>query len=135
MANEPETGTVAEPGMGMQIWRSVFRHDYPQTDLDRMSTMFTNFFLHLLPAKVHPNCLRLTYTWALGLISFFLMGILFVSGFLLMFFYIPSTDWAYHSMKDLQFLVSFGPLLRNMHRSSAHALVAVVFLHLCRVLH
>ncbi|HSC72351.1 MAG TPA: cytochrome b N-terminal domain-containing protein, partial [Candidatus Methylomirabilis sp.] len=114
-------------------WRSVFRHDYPQTDLDRMSTMVTNFFLHLLPAKVHPNSLRLTYTWALGMIAFLLMVLLFVTGFLLMFFYIPSTDWAYHNMKDLQFVVSFGPLLRNMHRWSAHGMVAVVFMHMCRV--
>lgn len=119
--------------MGMRVWRSVFRHDYPQTDLDRMSAMFTNFFLHLLPAKVHPNSFRLTYTWALGMIAFFLTVILFVTGFLLMFFYIPSTDWAYHNMKDLEFVVSFGPLLRNMHRWSAHGMVAIVFLHMARV--
>ena len=133
MADEPGTEVAVEQGMRERVRRSVFRHDYPQTDLDRMSTMCTNFFLHLLPAKVHPNCLRLTYTWALGMIAFFLMVILFVSGFLLMFFYIPSTDWAYHSMKDLQFVVSFGPLLRNIHRWSAHGMVAVVLLHMCRV--
>jgi hypothetical protein len=96
MADEQGTATAAEPGMGMKLWRSVFRHNYPETDLDRMSTMVTNFFLHLLPAKVHPNSLRLTYTWALGMIAFFLTAILLVTGFLLMFFYIPSTDWAYH---------------------------------------
>ncbi|HWT79235.1 MAG TPA: cytochrome b N-terminal domain-containing protein, partial [Candidatus Methylomirabilis sp.] len=118
---------------GTRIWRSVFRHDLPETDLDRMSTMVTNFFLHLLPAKVNRNCLRLTYTWALGMVALFLMGLLFVSGFLLMFFYIPSTGWAYQSMKDLQFAVSFGPLLRNMHRWAAHGMVALVFLHMCRV--
>lgn len=133
MGDERGAAGEAVQQVGMRIWRSVFRHDYPETDLDRMSSMFTNFFLHLLPAKVHPNSLRLTYTWALGMLAFFLMVILFVSGFLLMFFYIPSTDWAYHSMKDLQFVVSFGPLLRNMHRWSAHGMVAVVFLHMCRV--
>ena len=36
-------------------------------------------------------------------------------------------------MKDLQFAVTFGVILRNMHRWSAHAMVAVVFLHMCRV--
>ncbi len=133
MADKAETGAVAEPRMGIRVWRSIFRHDYPQTDLDRMSSMFTNFFLHLLPAKVNPNSLRLTYTWALGMIAFFLTVILFVTGFLLMFFYIPSTEWAYHNMKDLQFVVSFGPLLRNMHRWAAHGMVAVVFLHMVRV--
>ena len=132
MADERGTGTLAARITGTRIWRSVFRHDYPETDLDRMSSMFTNFFLHLLPAKVNPNTLRLAYTWALGMIAFFLTVILFVTGFLLMFFYIPSTDWAYHNMKDLQFVVSFGPLLRNMHRWAAHGMVAVVFLHMCR---
>ncbi|HJW87944.1 MAG TPA: cytochrome b N-terminal domain-containing protein, partial [Dehalococcoidia bacterium] len=87
----------------------------------------------LLPAKVHPNSLRLTYTWALGMVTFYLTAILFVTGFLLMFFYIPATDWAYHNMKDLQFAVSFGLLLRNMHRWAAHGMVALVFLHMCRV--
>ncbi len=133
MGDERSLAPEAVRQMGVQIWRSVFRHDYPETDLDRMSTMVTNFFLHLLPAKVHPNSLRLTYTWALGMIAFFLMVILFVTGLLLMFFYIPSTEWAYHNMKDLQFVVSFGPLLRNMHRWSAHGMVAVVFLHMGRV--
>jgi quinol-cytochrome oxidoreductase complex cytochrome b subunit len=116
-----------------RLWKSVFRHGYPVTDLDRMATMFTNFFLHLLPAKVHPNSLRLTYTWALGMVTLYLTAILFVTGFLLMFFYIPATDWAYHNMKDLQFAVSFGLLLRNMHRWAAHGMVALVFLHMCRV--
>ena len=36
-------------------------------------------------------------------------------------------------MKDLQSVVTFGVILRNMHRWSAHAMVFVVFLHLCRV--
>ena len=36
-------------------------------------------------------------------------------------------------MKDLQFVVMFGVVLRNMHRWSAHAMVLVVFLHMCRV--
>ncbi|MEK7220928.1 MAG: cytochrome b N-terminal domain-containing protein, partial [candidate division NC10 bacterium] len=116
-----------------RLWKSVFRHGYPVTDLDRMATMFTNFFLHLLPAKVHPNSLRLTYTWALGMVTLYLTAILFVTGFLLMFFYIPATEWAYHNMKDLQFAVSFGLLLRNMHRWAAHGMVALVFLHMCRV--
>ena len=36
-------------------------------------------------------------------------------------------------MKDLQFVVTFGVVLRNIHRWAAHAMVFVVFLHLCRV--
>jgi quinol-cytochrome oxidoreductase complex cytochrome b subunit len=36
-------------------------------------------------------------------------------------------------MLDLRSSVAFGVILRNMHRWAAHAMVAVVFLHMCRV--
>lgn len=116
-----------------RIWRSLFRHDLPTDDLGRMQTMFTNFFLHLVPAKVHRRSLRSGCTLGLGVISFFLFGILVVTGILLMFFYVPWTERAYRDMKDLEFAVSYGLILRNMHRWAAHAMVAVVFLHMCRV--
>jgi quinol-cytochrome oxidoreductase complex cytochrome b subunit len=115
------------------VWRSIFRNPLPSSDLGRASTSFTNFFLHLHPVKVHRNSLRATYTFGLGLISFFLFFILVVTGILLMFYYVPSTTQAYDRMLDLRGTVAFGIFLRNMHRWSAHAMVAVVFLHMCRV--
>jgi quinol-cytochrome oxidoreductase complex cytochrome b subunit len=36
-------------------------------------------------------------------------------------------------MLDLRGTVAFGIFLRNMHRWSAHGMVAMVFLHMCRV--
>jgi len=36
-------------------------------------------------------------------------------------------------MLDLRGTVAFGIFLRNMHRWSAHGMVAIVFLHMCRV--
>ncbi|MGO8797351.1 MAG: cytochrome b N-terminal domain-containing protein [Candidatus Sulfotelmatobacter sp.] len=115
------------------VWRSIFRNPLPSSDLQRASTSFTNFFLHLHPVKVHRNSLRATYTLGLGLISFFLFFILVVTGILLMFYYVPSTTQAYDRMLDLRGTVAFGIFLRNMHRWSAHGMVAVVFLHMCRV--
>lgn len=115
------------------IWRSIFRNPLPSSDLGRASTSFTNFFLHLHPVKVHRNSLKATYTWGLGLMSFFLFFILVVTGILLMFYYVPSTTQAYDRMLDLRGTVAFGIFLRNMHRWSAHGMVAVVFLHMCRV--
>src|ERR1017187_9134132 len=50
-----------------------------------------------------------------------------------MFYYVPSTASAYNTMKDLQFVVSAGLLLRNMHRWAAHLMVLFVMLHMCRV--
>jgi quinol-cytochrome oxidoreductase complex cytochrome b subunit len=50
-----------------------------------------------------------------------------------MFLYVPSVERAYWSIKDLEFAISFGWLLRRIHRISAHLMVAVVFLHMFRV--
>jgi quinol-cytochrome oxidoreductase complex cytochrome b subunit len=115
------------------LWTSIFRNPLPSTDLERSSTSFTNFFLHIHPVKVHRNTLRPVYTLGLGLMSLFLFLILIVTGVLLMFYYVPSTTQAYDRMLDLRGTVAFGIFLRNMHRWSAHGMVAVVFLHLCRV--
>jgi len=115
------------------VWSSIFRNPLPSTDLERSSTSFTNFFLHLHPVKVHKNTLRPIYTLGLGLMALFLFLILVVTGVLLMFYYVPSTTQAYDRMLDLRGTVAFGIFLRNMHRWSAHGMVAIVFLHMCRV--
>jgi quinol-cytochrome oxidoreductase complex cytochrome b subunit len=115
------------------VWSSVFRNPLPSTDLERASTSFTNFFLHIHPVKVNRHTLRPGYTLGLGLMSTFLFAILVVTGVLLMFYYVPSTTQAYDRMLDLRGTVAFGIFLRNMHRWAAHGMVAVVFLHMCRV--
>jgi len=115
------------------VWRSIFRNPLPTSDYGRSSTSFTNFFLHIHPVKVHRHSLKATYTWGLGLMATFLFLILVVTGILLMFYYVPSTTQAYDRMLDLRGTVAFGIFLRNMHRWSAHGMVAVVFLHMCRV--
>jgi quinol-cytochrome oxidoreductase complex cytochrome b subunit len=51
----------------------------------------------------------------------------------LMFYYVPSTTQAYQNMQDIQASVTFGSLLRNMHRWSAQGMVVAVFLHMGRV--
>jgi quinol-cytochrome oxidoreductase complex cytochrome b subunit len=115
------------------VWNSIFRNPLPSTDLERSSTSFTNFFLHIHPVKVNKNTLRPAYTLGLGLMATFLFVILVVTGVLLMFYYVPSTTQAYDRMLDLRGTVAFGIFLRNMHRWSAHGMVAIVFLHMCRV--
>lgn len=115
------------------VKESVFRDGGGTLEQERAAAIFGNFFLHLHPVRVHINSLRVGYTFGLGLISFYLFLILVLSGILLMFYYTPSTQLAYRSMKDLEFIVSFGVVLRNAHRWSAHAMVAFAFLHMCRV--
>jgi len=117
----------------LNVWSSIFRNPVPSNDLERSATTFTNFFLHIHPVKVHRNSLRPIYTMGLGLVSFFLFLILVLTGVALMFYYVPATSQAYDRMLDLRGSVAFGTILRNMHRWSAHGMVAVVFLHMCRV--
>ena len=95
--------------------------------------MFNNVFLHLHPVRIRRESLRITYTFCLGGLSFFLFLLLTITGVLLMFYYRPATSVAYQDMKDLDTLINFGLLLRNMHRYSAHGMVIVVFLHMLRV--
>jgi quinol-cytochrome oxidoreductase complex cytochrome b subunit len=115
------------------VKKSIFRNPLPSSDRGRAATSFSNLFLHIQPVRVTRKALKPSYTMGLGLISLFLFFILTGTGVLLMFYYVPSTTQAYDRMLDLRSSVAFGVILRNMHRWAAHAMVAVVFLHMCRV--
>ena len=107
---------------------------YPNTERNRSLAVTSNLFLHILPVKVRKQSLKVTYTFYLGSVALALFLILCGTGILLMFYYVPSIHHAYQDMQDLEFVVSSGLLfLRNLHRWSAHAMVLIVFLHLCRV--
>ena len=43
-----------------RVVRSIFRRGYPDNDLDRAAVMFSNFFLHVLPARTHVHSLKPT---------------------------------------------------------------------------
>lgn len=118
---------------GTRVGRSIFRVGVPESNLERSQAAISSFLLHLQPAKVNRRTLKFRSTLGLGLISLYLFFILVVTGVLLMFYYVPSTQSAYQNMKDLEFVVTAGQVLRNMHRWSAHLMVLCVGLHLCRV--
>jgi quinol-cytochrome oxidoreductase complex cytochrome b subunit len=115
------------------VWRSFFRHGWPDNPLDRSLVMTSNVFLHLHPVKVSRKSLKWSYSFGLGIISSILFGVLAFTGVLLMFYYIPSVERAYPSMKLIQLSVPLGQFTRNMHRWAAHAMVLVVILHMVRV--
>jgi quinol-cytochrome oxidoreductase complex cytochrome b subunit len=116
-----------------RVWRSFFRHGWPDNPLDRSLVMTTNIFFHLHSVKVSRKSLRTTYSFGLGIISVIVFVILSITGLLLMFYYVPSVERAYSYMLLLQTRVPFGQLLRNMHRWGAHLMVIVVVLHMARV--
>ncbi len=63
---------------------SFLRGGKPTSDKSRAALMFNNFFLHVQGVKTHINTLRPTYTFGLGIISFFLLIIVVISGVMLM---------------------------------------------------
>lgn len=115
--------------------RSFLRGGIPTSDKSRTAVVVNNFFLHLHGAKTHINTLRPTYTFGLGLISLFLMVIVFVSGGFLMVYYAPSTEIAYNTVKDINFVVFGGRLMRNIHKWSGEAMIIFVLLHMARVVY
>jgi quinol-cytochrome oxidoreductase complex cytochrome b subunit len=120
--------------MDSQFWRSIFRTRLPiKTNLDRSLIIFNSLALHIHPVKVRERAIRFSYTFYLGTITFSLFVVLVVTGVLLMLYYQPAIPNAYQNMKDLQYVVSDGMFLRNMHRWAAHLMVIVVFLHMLRV--
>ena len=114
-------------------WQSIFRRDPLSTDKGKSELVFLNVWLHIHPAKVKKENLKVKHTFYLGFITFFLFLILVTTGVALMFYYRPHPPQAYQDMKDLQFVVYLGSFLRNMHRWAAHGMVICVFLHMCRV--
>jgi cytochrome b-561 len=105
----------------------------PQTDRQAGDAVVSNFMLHWFPAKVCKASLDWNYSFWLGTVSAALLLLLLVSGFPLLFLYVPSVERAYASIKDLEFAVTFGSWIRSVHRFAAHFMVAAVFLHLARV--
>jgi quinol-cytochrome oxidoreductase complex cytochrome b subunit len=118
---------------GTRVGRSIFRVGLPASNLERAQAAISSFFLHFQPAKVNRRVLKFRTTLGLGLISLYLFLILIATGVLLMFYYVPATDYAYQNMKDLEFVVTAGLVLRNMHRWAAHLMVLFVVMHMCRV--
>lgn len=119
--------------MATQAWQSVFRHRYLNSNRNRSLAVFSNVFLHIHPVKVSKRSIRFWHTMCLGGLSFGLFLVLTATGILLMFYYRPAAPQAYRDMKELEFVVTSGAFLRNLHRWSAHAMVLFVFLHMVRV--
>ncbi|HZD56050.1 MAG TPA: cytochrome b N-terminal domain-containing protein [Anaerolineales bacterium] len=116
-----------------RVWHSFVRHGWPDNPLDRSLVMTTNIFFHLHPVKVNRKSLRATYTLGLGILAALAFIVLTVTGVLLMFYYAPAVEHAYGDIIRLQTQISFGQLLRNLHRWGAHLMVIIVVLHMVRV--
>src|SRR5919202_4641495 len=73
---------------------------------------------------------RLLYT--LGSATLFLITLQFLTGILLLLYYVPTTDHAWDSIFYIMNAVYFGRLIRGIHFWSANALIIVIGLHMVR---
>jgi quinol-cytochrome oxidoreductase complex cytochrome b subunit len=105
----------------------------PRSDRESGDAVASNFILHWFPAKVSRSSLAWSYSFWLGTVSAALFFLLILSGAPLLFLYVPSVERAYASIKDLEYVITFGSWIRSVHRISAHLMVVAVFLHLVRV--
>ena len=109
------------------LWRKISWSWSPESERESSEAVVRNLWLHWFPAKVTRAAMSWNYSLWLGTVAASLFLILTVTGVMLMFFYVPSTERAYGSIKDLEYAVGFGRVLRNQHRWAAEGMVAVVF--------
>jgi quinol-cytochrome oxidoreductase complex cytochrome b subunit len=105
----------------------------PQTDREAGDAVVSNLLLHWFPSKVAKASLDWNYSFWLGTVSAALFFLLILSGLPLLFLYVPSVERAYASVKDIEYVVTYGWWIRAVHRIAAHLMVVAVFLHLVRV--
>ncbi len=129
MSANPDPKSPSAPGVHSRRFWSL----RPASDREAGDAVVSNFLLHWFPAKSHKPSLSWSYSFWLGTISAALLLLLTVSGLPLLFLYIPSVERAYASVKDIEYVITFGFWIRAVHRIAAHLMVAVVFLHMARV--
>lgn len=129
----PVASSDRPPGFLRRVYRSIMRHSLRDTPRNRSLAVFMNFFLHFHPTKVRRRAIAFPRTFYLGGLTAGTFLILVATGVLLMLYYHPSAPRAYADMKDLGYVVLMGSFIRNLHRWSAHAMVAIAFLHMLRV--
>lgn len=76
---------------------------------------------------------RGAWLYTLGSATLFLITLQFLTGILLLFYYVPSIEDAWNSVYYIQEEAYFGALIRGIHYWSANFLLAVIGLHMAQV--
>jgi menaquinol-cytochrome c reductase cytochrome b subunit len=88
-------------------------------------TMIEHFLYEPVPK-------RGKWLYSLGSATLFLITLQFLTGILLLFYYVPTTDHAWNSIYYMMNDVYMGWLVRGIHFWSANILVVVIGLHMLR---
>jgi quinol-cytochrome oxidoreductase complex cytochrome b subunit len=105
----------------------------PGNDRERALATRGTFLFHLRPIRLSRRTVRWAHTFGLGGSSLVLWVTLAFTGILMLLVYQPVPQVAYDSVRTLTDAVRFGPLVRGVHYWSANLLVAIVLLHVARV--
>lgn len=98
----------------------------------RLRAHILSFLLHIRPRTYVQASTRFTYTFFLGFFTVFCFVVEVITGIILMVYYVPTPAGAYASILRLVGEVSFGEVIRDVHRLAAETMVILAFLHLLR---
>ena len=101
--------------------------DFVDVRLGIRDILQKNLTEYLLPRNIN-----VWYT--LGAVLMALFAIQFVTGILLLIYYIPNTDEAFNSVQIIMNEVPFGWLIRYLHAVGANIIVLALLLHMLSVL-
>lgn len=90
---------------------------------------WSNFFLRFLFYQCPSN---LEYSWNFGSLASIYLISQFVSGFFLVFWYIPNIEFAFFSIEFIMREVNFGWLFRYLHANGASFFFICIYLHIMR---
>lgn len=85
---------------------------------------------HLLDEPIPPGT---GWLYTTGSILLFLLGVQLITGVVLTMYYVPSTEYAYDSVRFIMERVTFGQVLRGLHFFGASFIVIAVVVHMLRV--
>ena len=101
--------------------------DYLDVRFGFRDLLHHNFTEYLLPRNINA-------WYALGAVLLVLFAIQFISGILLLVYYIPDTEHAFESVQTIMNKVPFGWLIRYVHAIGANVIVLALLLHMLSVL-
>ncbi len=88
---------------------------------------------NLHPPTIPADGARFTYTFGLGGLTLLATLITILTGVLLTFYFVPTTERAYPSLTLINSVVNFGGFVRSLHYWAAQLTVIFAALHLARI--
>jgi quinol-cytochrome oxidoreductase complex cytochrome b subunit len=124
---------IITAGLGLNELRAVLRGDPPtEKPNPRYRVHTTSFLFHIRPRYYERGSTIFTHTFRLGFFTALFFFIELLTGLILMIYYTPSPEQAYHSILNLLSNVPYGKMLRDIHRLGAEAMVIFTALHMLR---